>query len=87
MTLVNNKNENDDDDDDVDQVDDVDNDDEIKQIKNSDILDKKDEKSTNYVKLKISELKEIVNSKKLLDENSDINKLKKVDLIKLLQNN
>jgi len=87
LTLVNNKNENDDDDDDVDQVDDVDNDDEIKQIKNSDILDKKDEKSTNYVKLKISELKEIVNSKKLLDENSDINKLKKVDLIKLLQNN
>ncbi len=86
LTLVNNKNENDDDDD-IDQVDDVDNDDEIKQINNSDILDKKDEKSTNYVKLKISELKEIVISKNLLDENSDINKLKKVDLIKLLQNN
>tara|TARA_B100001093_G_scaffold509506_1_gene573665 strand:+ start:1007 stop:1708 length:702 start_codon:yes stop_codon:yes gene_type:complete len=61
--------------------------DEVKEINTLDINDKKDEKSTNYAKFKISELKELVHSKNLLDENTDINKLKKVDLIKLLQNN
>ena len=77
---IENKDGDDDDDDD-------DDDDEIKDINNLDASDKKDEKTTNYAKFKISELKELVNSKKLLDENTDINKLKKVDLIKLLQNN
>tara|TARA_Y100000816_G_scaffold288531_1_gene273262 strand:+ start:4223 stop:5077 length:855 start_codon:yes stop_codon:yes gene_type:complete len=49
--------------------------------------DEKDEKLKNYSKLKMSELKELVVVKKLIDSKTDINKLKKIDLIKLLQNN
>ena len=76
----NNKEEEEEDDEDDDE-------DDIKEINNQDVTDKKDEKLTNYSKFKISDLKELVTSKKLLDVNMDINKLKKVDLIKLLQNN
>ena len=79
LNLENNNGDNDDDDDNDDE--------DVKEINNLDVSDKKDEKLTNYSKLKISELKELVTLKNLLDENTDINKLKKVDLIKLLQNN
>lgn len=94
LETVNFKNDNnhDNDDDDVDNDDDLDDDDydndnNIQEISNKILSEKKDEKLTNYTRLKIQELKELVISKKILDKNTDINKLKKQDLVKLLQNN
>lgn len=67
------------------------NDNSIKVIENTivddTIVDEKDEKATNFAKLKMPELKELVISKNLIDSETDINKLKKPELIKLLQNN
>ena len=61
------------------------NDNSIKVIENTivddTIVDEKDEKATNFAKLKMPELKELVISKNLIDSETDINKLKKPELI------
>lgn len=49
--------------------------------------DKKNEKIKKYSKYKLTELKELMIKNNLVDEDCDLNKMKKNDIIKILQNN